>query len=66
MPNEPTAIEEPLDKFLIDVVRTLMTASARGLAVVDKDPATADKALHDCKEILDVIMAGHVQEWIAA
>jgi hypothetical protein len=23
-----------------------------------------DKAINDCKEILDVIMAGEVQEWL--
>jgi hypothetical protein len=28
------------------------------------EPQVMDKAITDCKEILDVIMAGKVQEWL--
>ena len=61
---EPTPITEPLDVFLRDVVRALSVAVTRGTQGVN-DPAVVDKTLQDCEQILAVIMAGHVQEWLA-
>ena len=29
------------------------------------DPKTVDKAIVDCKEILDVVMEGNVKEWLS-
>lgn len=61
---QPTAIVEPLDTFLRDVVLALKTAVDRATRELATDPAAADRAIHDCEEILDTIMAGRVQEWI--
>jgi len=30
-----------------------------------KDPKVADKAILDCKEILDTVMEGKVSEWLS-
>lgn len=64
--NDPTPISEPLDTFLRDIVTALHAAVNRGIQSAEKDPPTTDRTIQDCKEILDVIMAGHVEEWIAA
>jgi hypothetical protein len=63
---EPTPISEPLDGFLLEVVQVLRRAVDRGIQSLDKDPAAADQTIHDCKEILGTIMAGHVEEWLAS
>ena len=60
---EPTPITEPLDVFLREVVQALRAAVNRGMQSADSPEI--DKTIQDCKEILDVIMAGRVQEWIA-
>jgi hypothetical protein len=31
----------------------------------DSDQAPVDKAIADCKEILDVVMEGNVKEWLS-
>jgi hypothetical protein len=51
---------------LRDIVKALHAATDRGIKAADKDPAIAQKTLADCEEILEVIMAGRVKEWIAA
>ena len=61
---EPTQIAEPLDDFLREVVQTLHTAVNQGMQHATEDPSSADKAIQDCEEMLDIIMAGNVQEWI--
>ncbi len=63
---EPTPISEPLDGFLLEVVQVLRRAVDWGIQSLDKDPAAADRTINDCKEILDTIMAGHVEEWLAS
>lgn len=54
---------EQLDEHLLEVVRALHGAVKQGVSHKD-DPKTMDKAISDCKEILDVIMAGDVKEWL--
>ncbi|HVO95277.1 MAG TPA: hypothetical protein VMT22_20645 [Terriglobales bacterium] len=54
---------EKLDEHLLEVVRALHGAVKQGVSHKD-DPKVMDKAIHDCKEILDVIMEGHVKEWL--
>ena len=60
---QPTPNAEPLDEHLLEVVRALHGAVKQGVSHTD-DPKVVDKALADCKEILDVIMAGNVKEWV--
>lgn len=62
---DATPIREPLDEFLREVVRALHAAVNRGIQSLRSDPAETDKTLADCEELLDVVMAGHVSEWIA-
>ena len=59
----PVPIAEPLDEHLLEVVRALHGAVKQGVSHTD-DPKIVDKAITDCKEILDVIMAGNVHEWL--
>jgi len=54
---------EKLDEHLMEVVRALHGAVKQGVSHKD-DPKIMDKAIQDCKEMLDVIMAGDVKEWL--
>jgi hypothetical protein len=60
---EKTPITDPLDSYLLEVVRTLQTAVAQGMRNVRDHPDVTQKNVSDCEEILDVIMEGNVQEW---
>jgi hypothetical protein len=52
-----------LDEHLLEVVRALHGAVRQGVSHSNK-PEIVDNAIRDCKEILDVIMAGNVSEWL--
>jgi hypothetical protein len=54
---------EKLDEHLLEVVRALHGAVKQGLSHAN-DPKVIENAIADCKEILDVIMAGDVKEWL--
>ncbi len=54
---------EKLDEHLLEVVRALHGAVKQGISHKD-DQKIMDKAIHDSKDILDVIMAGNVKEWL--
>ena len=54
---------EQLDAHLQEVVRALHGAVKQGVSHTD-DPKVVEKSIEDCKEILDVIMAGKVEEWL--
>ena len=60
----PTPLAAPLDTFLREVVVTLHAAVDQGIRTANDAPAAADKAIADCKDILDVIMAGNVKDWL--
>jgi hypothetical protein len=60
---QSTANVEPLDEHLLEVVRALHGAVKQGVSHTD-DTKVVDQAVADCKEILDVIMAGNVKEWL--
>jgi hypothetical protein len=61
MEQAPNA--EKLDEHLKDVVQALHGAVSWALSH-QKDTKAVDKAIHDCKEILDVVMEGKVSEWL--
>jgi hypothetical protein len=61
MPQAPNT--EKLDEHLLEVVRALHGAVKQGVSH-SNDPTVMDNAIGDCKEILDVIMAGNVSEWL--
>jgi hypothetical protein len=54
---------EKLDEHLLEVVRALHGAVKQGVSHAN-DAKAVDRAISDCKEILDVIMAGNVSEWL--
>jgi hypothetical protein len=60
---QATPNTEALDEHLLEVVRALHGAVKQGASHKD-DPKIVDKAIADCKEILDVVMAGNVNEWL--
>ena len=52
-----------LDEHLLEVVRALQGAVKQGVSH-SNDSKVVDNAIVDCREILDVIMAGKVSEWL--
>ncbi len=54
---------EKLDEHLRAVVQALHGAVKQGIPHV-KEPEIVDKAVADCKELLDEIMKGEVKEWL--
>jgi hypothetical protein len=52
-----------LDEYLNDIVRALHRTVSYAMPHLN-DPKIADKAIRDCKEILDVVMEGDVSEWL--
>lgn len=61
MPQAPNT--EALDEHLKDVIHALRGAVHWAIPHLD-DPKIVDKAIQDCKEILDVAMEGNVSEWL--
>jgi len=61
MPQAPHTQE--LDEHLEDVVQALHRAVNWAMPHL-QDPKIVDKAVHDCKEILDEVMEGNVSEWV--
>ena len=62
MPLAPNTVA--LDEHLKEVVRALHAAVNRAVPHVNDDSALVDRAIRDCQEILDVVIAGNVSEWI--
>ena len=60
--TQATANIEKLDEHLLEVVRALHGAVKQGVSH-SNDSKVVENAIGDCKEILDVIMAGNVSEW---
>ena len=61
MPQVPNT--ETLDEHLLQIVRALHGAVKQGVSH-SNDPKVMDNAIRDSKEILDVIMAGNMSEWM--
>jgi hypothetical protein len=61
MPQAPNTVE--LDDHLKDVVQALHGAINWAMPHMN-DPKIVDKAIEDCKEILDVVIEGNVSEWL--
>ena len=54
---------DQMDEHLKAVVQALYGAVKQGIPHV-REPEIVDKAIADCKEILDEIMAGKTEEWL--
>ncbi len=61
MSQAPHTIE--LDEHLKEVVQAVSSAVIWAMPHT-KDPKVADKAILDCKEILDAVMERKVSEWL--
>jgi hypothetical protein len=61
MPQAPNTVE--LDDHLKDIVQALHGAINWAMPHMN-DPKIVDKAIEDCKEILDVVIEGNVSEWL--
>ncbi len=62
-PMSQAAHTNEMDEHLKEVVQALNRA-VNGAIPHAKDPGVADKAIQDCKEILDTVMEGGVSEWL--
>lgn len=60
---QAVANSDKLDEHLLEVVRALHGAVKQGISHRD-DTKVMDNSINDCKEILDVIMEGKVDEWL--
>jgi hypothetical protein len=60
----PTPIATLLDDYLREVVQTLQSAVNQGMRRAADDPQAATPQIVDCQDILTVIMAGNVSEWL--
>ena len=56
---------EALDEQFKEFIQALKSAVSSAMPHLKDDPKAVDKALSDCKEILDVVMEGNVKEWLA-
>jgi histidine ammonia-lyase len=54
---------QALDEHLQTIVQALNGAVREGVSHLDDD-RVADRAIHACKEILDVVMEGKTSEWL--
>ena len=55
---------DKLDEHLLEVVRALHGAVKQGVSH-SRDDKVMETAIKVCKDILDVIMAGDVKEWLS-
>lgn len=62
MPIAPNT--EGVDQQLKGFVQALHAAVNRAVPHVQDDPKLVDRAIEDCKEILDVVLEGNVSEWL--
>ena len=60
---QPAHNIEKLDEHLLEVVRALHGAVKQGVSH-SNEPKIIDSAIQDCEELLDVIMGGHVSDWL--
>ncbi|MGH7774246.1 MAG: hypothetical protein ACREQA_18630 [Candidatus Binatia bacterium] len=54
---------EELDEHLKDIIQAVHRAVNWAMPHLN-DPKIVDKAIEDCREILDVVMEGNVSEWL--
>ena len=56
---------QALDDHMKDMIVALQRAVGAAISHIKDDPKLVDKAIGDCKEILDVVIEGNVEEWLA-
>ncbi len=54
-----------IDEYLKDMIQAVYAACAIAMPhTQDADPTVVDKAIEDSKELLGVVMAGKVDDWL--
>jgi hypothetical protein len=56
---------QALDDHMKDMITALQRAVSAAIPHIKDDPKVVNKAIDDCKEILDVVIEGKVEEWLA-
>jgi len=56
---------EKLDEYLNDIIQAVKAACNTASPHLRDDPAVVNHAIENCEELLDTVMEGHVDEWIA-
>jgi len=56
---------DALDQQFKEFIVALKGAVGSAMPHLKDDPKLVDKAISDCKEILDVVMEGNVSEWLS-
>ena len=59
---EPAPNTDALDQQFKEFIQALKGAVASALPHLKDDPKVVDKAIADCKEILDVVMEGNFSD----
>ena len=54
-----------LDEYLKDMIQAVYSACGTATAHMKDDEKAVAKALEDSEEVLDMVMEGHVEEWVA-
>jgi hypothetical protein len=62
---EAAANTEALDQQFKEFIQALKGAVSSAMPHLKDDPKAVDKAIADCKEILDVVMEGDVKAWLS-
>ena len=62
---QPAANTDALDQQFKEFIQALKGAVNSAMPHLKDDPKVVDKAITDCKEILDVVMEGNVKEWLS-
>jgi hypothetical protein len=62
--TRPAPNTQALDESLKEMVLALHAAVKGAMPHVHDDPQLVEQALRDCREILDVVLEGHVAEWL--
>ena len=56
---------EALDQQFKEFIQALKSAVSSAMPHLKDDPKAVDKAITDCKEILEVVLQGNVKEWLS-
>jgi len=62
---EPAFNTDALDQQFKEFIQALKGAVNSAMPHLKDDPKVVDKAIGDCREILDVVMEGNVKEWLS-
>jgi len=56
---------EALDQQFKEFIQALKSAVGSAMPHLKDDPKVVEKAIENCKEILDVVLEGKVKEWLS-